>query len=198
LLGTLGQIKVVIPLEEKTIRIDPLNPAAHFHSGFNRLWEGKYELAVEILRKLHQSFPEDLLTQWAYGLSLAYTDKREEARFIFDQIAQEQRSGFFAEMSLALKYALEGKRSETLRVLDSDPQLRKTKDLQYAYWIAECYAMVDEKERALDWLERDVDLGMINYPLMSELDPFLKNIRKEERFKKLIERVKFEWEHFEV
>jgi hypothetical protein len=58
--------------------------------------------------------------------------------------------------------------------------------------------LIDEKERALDWLEQDVDLGMINYPLMNELDPFLKNIRGEERFKKLMERVKYEWEHFEV
>jgi hypothetical protein len=31
-----------------------------------------------------------------------------------------------------------------------------------------------------------------------ELDPFLKNIRGEERFAKLMERVKYEWEHFDV
>jgi hypothetical protein len=42
-----------------------------------------------------------------------------------------------------------------------------------------------------------VNLGMINYPLMNGLDPFLANIRGEERFKKLMERVKYEWEHFE-
>ncbi len=58
--------------------------------------------------------------------------------------------------------------------------------------------MIDEKERALDWLERDVDLGMINYPLMNELDPFLKNIRGEERFRKLMARVKKEWDEFQV
>jgi hypothetical protein len=28
--------------------------------------------------------------------------------------------------------------------------------------------------------------------------PFLVNIRCEERFKKLLERVKYEWEHFEA
>jgi hypothetical protein len=58
--------------------------------------------------------------------------------------------------------------------------------------------LIDEKERALDWLERDVDLGMINYPLMNELDPFLKNIRGEERFRKLMARVKKEWDEFQV
>jgi len=39
---------------------------------------------------------------------------------------------------------------------------------------------------------------MINYPYMNEHDPFLGKIRGEERFKKLMERVKSEWEHFEV
>ena len=197
-LGTLGQRRAVVPLEDRTIRIDPLNPAAHFHSGFNRLWEGKYVLALEVLRKLHRSFPDDLLTTWSYGLSLAYMDKIDEAGLIFDQIAREQPGGFFADLSLALKCALEGKKSEALRRLDSSPRLQNTRDFQYVYWITECYALIDEKERALDWLEQDVDLGMINYPLMNELDPFLKNIRGEERFKKLMERVKYEWEHFEV
>jgi serine/threonine protein kinase len=196
-LGTLGQRRAVVPLEERTIMIDPLNPAAHFHSGFNRLWEGKYVLALEVLRKLHRSFPDDLLTTWSYGLSLAYMDKIDEAGSIFDQIAREQPGGFLADLSLALKCALEGKKSEALRRLDSSPRLQNTRDFQYVYWITECYALIDEKERALDWLERDVDFGMINYPLMNELDPFLKNIRGEKRFKKLMERVKYEWEHFE-
>jgi hypothetical protein len=32
---------------------------------------------------------------------------------------------------------------------------------------------------------------------MSQHDWFLDNIRGEERFKKLMERVKYEWEHFD-
>ena len=40
--------------------------------------------------------------------------------------------------------------------------------------------------------------GFINYPFLNEYDPFLENIRREERFKKLMKRVKHEWENFEV
>ena len=54
------------------------------------------------------------------------------------------------------------------------------------------------KVEALDWLENAVDRGFVNYPFISEYDPFLKNIRGEPRFKKLMERVKHEWENFEV
>jgi len=64
--------------------------------------------------------------------------------------------------------------------------------------MAECHALVDDKEKALDWLILAVQKGRIDYPFLNEYDPFLANIRGEERFKKLMERVKYEWEHFEV
>jgi non-specific serine/threonine protein kinase len=51
-------------------------------------------------------------------------------------------------------------------------------------------------EEAFDWLENSVDRGFINYPFISEYDPLLKNIRGEERFKKLLKRIKHEWENF--
>ncbi|MFC2166091.1 hypothetical protein ACFLT2_13980, partial [Acidobacteriota bacterium] len=62
----------------------------------------------------------------------------------------------------------------------------------------ECFALLDERNVAMDWLEHAVNRGFINYPLLSEHDPFLVNIRGEPRFKKLMERVKHEWENFEV
>ena len=197
-LGTLGRKSDVVPLEEKTIKIDPLNPLAHVHSGFNRMWDGEYALALERLGKLHRSFPGDVMTKWSYGLSLAYMDRKEEAGLLFDEVAREQPGTLFACLGVAFKYALEGMRSETLAMLDSNPHIQKPWDFQTAYWKAECLALIGEKELALDCLELDVNLGMSNYPLMSELDPFLAGIRGEARFKKLMERVKYEWEHLEV
>jgi serine/threonine protein kinase len=196
-LGTLGRKRAVLPLEEKTIKIDPLNPLAHVHSGFNRMWDGEYALAVERLGKLHRSFPEDLMTKWSYGLSLAYTGRNEEAGSIFGEVARDQPGTLFACLGLAFKYALQGKKSEALAALDSNPSIQNPWDFQTAYWKTECLALIGEKERALDLLERDVDFGMSNYPLMNELDPFLAGIRGEERFQKLMKRVKYEWEHFE-
>lgn len=57
-------------------------------------------------------------------------------------------------------------------------------------------ALIGEIELALDSPELDVNLGTSNYPLLSELDPFPDNVRGEERFKTLMERVKSEWERF--
>jgi hypothetical protein len=65
-------------------------------------------------------------------------------------------------------------------------------------WMAETYALIYEKSEAIDWIDCGIKSGFINYAFLMEYDPFLANIRNEPRFKKLMERVKYEWEHFEV
>jgi len=72
------------------------------------------------------------------------------------------------------------------------------RDAANSHFVGVMMTLLDEKDHALDWLENAVDHGFINYPLLAEKDPFLINIRSEPRFKKLMERVKHEWEYFEV
>ncbi|MBP1599187.1 MAG: hypothetical protein H6Q05_4564 [Acidobacteria bacterium] len=63
-----------------------------------------------------------------------------------------------------------------------------------AYW----YAMTDELEKALAWLEHAVERGFINYPLLAAGDSPFQRLRSEARFEQLMQRVKREWEEFEV
>ena len=67
-----------------------------------------------------------------------------------------------------------------------------------ALLMAESYSLINEKEKAIDWCEIAFKQGLKCYPFFSEYDPFLDNIRGDERFKKLMKRVKKEWENFEV
>ena len=71
-------------------------------------------------------------------------------------------------------------------------------DLWDSWIIAVCDALIGEKDEAITSLEYSVNLGAVNYPFYAAIDPFLESIRGELRFKKLMERVKFAWENFEV
>jgi hypothetical protein len=56
---------------------------------------------------------------------------------------------------------------------------------------------VNERETALDFLERAVEFGVINWPWLAEHEPFLAYVRGEPRFGRLMERVRKAWEAFE-
>ena len=64
--------------------------------------------------------------------------------------------------------------------------------------LAQSFAIINEKEKALDWIEHTVNKGFINYPFLSEYNFTLDSIRNEERFIRLMKKVKNEWENFEV
>ncbi|PWB72556.1 MAG: hypothetical protein C3F15_10920 [Holophagae bacterium] len=198
LLGSLGQTQTVVPLEERAARLDPLNPAAHFHLGFNRLWEGKFRQAREVLQRINREFPDDPTIKFAYGLSLAYLGERDHAGAVFGELAREQPGTIFSNIGLSMKHGFEGNRAEAMSFLEAASGGPSRHDFQYACWLAECYALIDEREAALEWLERDVQLGMVNYPYLNEYDPFFAKLRDEPRFQQLMARVKGEWERFEV
>jgi non-specific serine/threonine protein kinase len=71
-------------------------------------------------------------------------------------------------------------------------------DCQYSWHLAAFCAYFGENENSLKWLDNAVSRGFINYPMLSQHDKLLDKVRGEERFKKLMERVKYEWENFEV
>ena len=81
-----------------------------------------------------------------------------------------------------------------------------TNTLEKAVWwddlwsliMAEGYAVIEEYDKAFHYLERATNYGIVNIPFLTEYDPFLENLRKEPQFLKLIKRVKYEWENFEV
>ena len=76
----------------------------------------------------------------------------------------------------------------------SSPSRSRKIDFGSEYWTAVVYSLVNEKEKAMLWLERAIEDGYMNYPRLAGKDPFLENIRNEARFQALLDRVKKRWE----
>ncbi len=47
-------------------------------------------------------------------------------------------------------------------------------------------------------LERATRLGFVNYPFLSEYDPLWAHLRQDARFSALMQKVRLQWERFEV
>jgi non-specific serine/threonine protein kinase len=136
--------------------------------------------------------------QFWLSRALSYSQHLGQARDLSALIEKEAPGTVWAGLASFHRYALENKRLEALQTVTPDFLNLARDDEVLPIWVAESYALLGETSAAIEWIENAVNWGFINYPFLTEHDPFLASIRGEERFKKLMERVKYEWEHFEV
>jgi TolB-like protein/Tfp pilus assembly protein PilF len=192
-----GKPSAALALLERFKKADPLNPDIYLFQGWSYRYDGQFGLALEQFHKWYQSDPENPIKEFFYALNLAYNKAFEEAFSIIEKCAKADPNNAVSKFGLLLKYGLQKDRENAFQIMT--PDFRKTcqRDCEWSYYVAGAFALLDEKKEALDWLENAVNRGFINYPFINNYDFFLDNIRGEPRFKKLMERVKYEWEHFE-
>ncbi len=68
-------------------------------------------------------------------------------------------------------------------------------DGDQAYWLGGVFALLGDKERALAWLRRAVELGNHNYPWFSR-DRNYDRLRGEPEYEDIIAAVRRKWEHY--
>jgi len=193
-----GKPALGAPLAQRAVTVDPLTAINHWLPGCVYWMEGKYGLALESVAEYCQLDPESIMAKWYYAQVLAWNGQLEKTFEIMDEVIEGAPNHLLGKTMLFMKYALQGHKDKAMQAFSESSRRDAWKDFHLPLFIAECFALIDERPEAIRWLEHAVDKGWCNYPLFCELDPFLANIRGEPRFKKLMERVKKEWEEFEV
>jgi non-specific serine/threonine protein kinase len=165
--------------------------------GYLQTLERQEELGLETLQRagLDRSLPKHLLWEtW----SLVRAGRRHEALALLESLdPDENPDTLFLPMCLLLRAALREDCSAAT-VLPPEFTREAIVDSHCSWWVAGFFSLAGERAEALDWLEHAVERGFINYPLLSDTDPLLENIRDEERFQKLMDRVEHEWDNYEV
>jgi hypothetical protein len=141
--------------------------------------------------------PDTPMFQFWYALTLAYTHRYEEVISVVDLGLKSSNQDIWTELCHFLKLAIQDDIDGISGLLSEDFITTCKRDLQYSYHISTFYALMGNSDKAFEWLENAVNAGFINYPFMNSIEPFFENLRGEERFKKLMDRVKYEWENFE-
>jgi len=185
-------------LVEDCVKIDPINPLNEAIAGWNHFFGGRFDLALDSLLAAYNLTPESVMHQYFKALSLVYNDRPDEAYEFICKNVEEPSENIWSQVTIFLKYIIKRDKDKLASLLTPDFVKKIQRDVQYSYHLATFYAYLDDKEESIKWLENAINRGFINYPLLSEHDKLLNNIRGEERFKKLMERVKYEWENFEV
>ncbi|MCJ7716508.1 MAG: hypothetical protein MUO54_08310 [Anaerolineales bacterium] len=193
----MGKTSAVAPLVERHLNIDPFGFYGYLMKATMHLFEGEFDLALKVSDKVNQLTQGIPAAQFMYAIVLAYNKRLDDAYAVFDHNQNTNPENIFSQLGIFLKYAFKREKTKALQSINSQILDWSKRDFTNPWSLVMGLSLIDEKEEALNWLEEWVNLGCVNYPLFSK-DPFLENIRGEIRFKKLMERVKNEWENFEL
>jgi adenylate cyclase len=194
--GFSGKADSARPIVQRLLKIDPLNPWSYMMFGVVELFDGKFNKAIDLLSKAYELQPNPFFGWWL-AKGLAYSNKLKEACQLFERIGNEDDGAHWAQLSLFSMHAIQGEKEKALSVITAELKKMMKGDEFYPIWMAESYALIGHKNESIEWIEEGVRNYNINYPFLNEYDQFFKNIRGEERFKKLMEEVKLKWENFE-
>jgi TolB-like protein/Flp pilus assembly protein TadD len=199
-LGYIYHYAGLIDLAEAAFRrgrdLDPSPPQAYWMHGRMLLYQGKaHDAEVEVRRALKR-YPEQFKLLTFLGDFLYYQGKTEEAERVLERASQ--LSGPRGEDELlvvsAFIHASRGERDQI------DPRIFRYKpeeviDGDLAEWIGAVYALLGEKQSALAWLRRAVQVGNHNYSWFQR-DKNWDKLREDTEYKRIMLEVEGYWNHY--
>ena len=125
-------------------------------------------------------------------LARTYMDSGDlpKARQALERVRSEERQNYMLRLQWALLLALERKRAEALREMDSEVQAYAGAQVWGPLTAAEFYAVIGDTAKALEWLDRAVRMGDDREDRLRR-DPLLASIRDEPRFQQILASVAY-------
>jgi TolB-like protein/Tfp pilus assembly protein PilF len=183
--ASVSQWKEGLREAEKALELDPLSASTLGSAGTWYLYAGQYEKAIKHLKDAMEMEPT--ASFWIDNLGLAHIQmgKVEEGLAMVKRAAE--MSGTFTQYSGDLAWAyMKAEKLEEVRKLLTELEAEESKD---AIATAGVYAVLGEKEKAMEWLEKAYD-DRVGYLATIDRDFVFENLRDEPRYQALIEKIR--------
>ncbi len=190
----------LIDLAEAAFRrsrdLDPTPAQIAWMHGRMLLYQGKpHDAEVEVRQALAR-YPDQFKLLTFLGDFLYYQGKNEEAEQVLDRAVQ-LRGSHGEEEPLVISAFVHASRGERDRI---DPSIFRYKpeeiiDGDLAEWIGSVYALLGDKQPALAWLRRAVQLGNHNFPWFQR-DKNWDKLRGDAEYQRILLEVEGYWKHY--
>jgi serine/threonine protein kinase len=192
-----GRPDLARALMDRLQQVDPLTSINLTMYGMVAMFDGNYPEALTWTQRSVDIDPANPTPRMMHALMLAANGRREESVAMLDSVAGDTSAMAWAKLAPAMACALRGERDNLLRLMTPELRAAAEWDEIFAWWVADCFALVNEADEAIDFLEHAVEFGFINAPWLSKYEPFLGSLRNEPRFRCMMEAVRTAWRAFE-
>ena len=180
----------------RVVELNPTPPQPHWMHARMLLYSGKGNEAEQEMRQLVAQNPDQFKALAYFGGLLYYQGKLDEAKANLDRALQlaPDSSDETVQMMAAFLYASRNQREKIdQKLLQHRPE--QIIDGDGAYWLGGIYALLGDRQRALDWLRRTVALGDVNYPWF-ERDKNYDSLRGDPDYQTIMAGVRQRWEAY--
>lgn len=165
-------------LYDKVIQLDPLSTRLKGSVGSAYYLMGKYTEGIDRMKKFLELDPDDDFILWS--LAYCYAGNKEYQKAI--ETLQKRSIGTNTNWVYAYCYAKLGMMDKAREILDYHIERKKTGHVP-DFMMAVQYAALGEKETALDYLEKSVNVTGENWFIIGYTnDPMLASLRPDPRF----------------
>jgi len=196
-LGSLGKVETARPLAQRLLETDPLTATNLCIPGWIEWLGGRFEPALTWYRRWRDLEPGHPMALYIGAVALIWSQRFDEALELLERLDSVAPSSPLALYRPFLAHVFSGTKQDALAALTPELVAGAMCSEHTCWQMAAFHAMLDMPDEALEWLERAVKMGFINYPMLAEHDPFLKRLRGQVRFTRLLDGVKREWEALE-
>ena len=185
-LAAMGRLDEAIAVERRAQRLDPMSLIINTNIGRYLYYARRYDQAIEQCRTTLDMDPSFFPARVTLGLAYEQKGLYEEAIAQF-QDALNNYGRDLAMESLGHAYALSGKRSESLALIE---ELMKQSARRYVspHSIANIYLGLGEKDETFIWLDKAYQ-DRTPWMVFIKIDPRFDSVRSDSRYAELLKRI---------
>src|SRR5262249_48239671 len=156
---SIGEYEQALALFKKVLGMDPLFPPARWHVGEILRKTGDPQGAMREHQKILELTPKSVPALGLLAMAHRTAGDVGSARRALEQARGQGPPDYTWRLHWALQLAVEGKRDEALREMDAEVLKYAELHIVCVPLAAEFYAVLGDKAKGLDWLDRAVRAG---------------------------------------